>query len=29
MGFEKEILQEGSGPEVQRNQSVTVHCTLS
>lgn len=27
MGFEKEIIQEGSGPTPQRGQTVTVHCT--
>lgn len=27
MGFTKTILREGSGPQVQRGQNVTVHCT--
>ena len=27
MGFEKEILENGTGPDVGRGQKVTVHCT--
>jgi peptidylprolyl isomerase len=27
MGFEKEIVREGTGPQVQKGQNVTVHCT--
>ncbi len=27
MGFEKEILKEGTGPMVQKFSNVTVHCT--
>ena len=27
MGFEKEILQEGSGPTPTKGKNVTVHCT--
>lgn len=27
MGFEKNVLREGTGAQVQKNQNVTVHCT--
>jgi peptidylprolyl isomerase len=27
MGYEKEVVTEGSGPTPQKGQTVTVHCT--